>query len=61
MQRIETSERVSLESMMGSVGGHLGLWMGVSVVTIIHLLLYTSYFFVDNRVLTALVLLSKIV
>ena len=41
-RRIDYTEKMSLFSLVGNFGGILGLWLGVSIMTVIQLLYYLS-------------------
>jgi len=36
---VETRLKSSVAAILGSVGGQMGLWLGVSVITVEHMLL----------------------
>lgn len=43
LMMLVTMPRISMESLIGNVGGSLGVWTGLSMVSIIHALFYTAH------------------
>ncbi len=39
----EQSERVTVDSLISKIGGSMGIWAGMSLVTVVQLLLYVLY------------------